>query len=148
MRSTFLAAFLFSLVLSCSGSSEDDGSFVSGANEEVMQEMGQETLEMEEGDELKGDFVSGAHVTTGKAVVNEEQTVLNLLNFKTDSGPRLLVYLSIDAKATEFVDLGELKGIDGDYTYNIPSKTDLAKFKYVDIWCVDFDVSFGRAELK
>ncbi len=146
MKNIFLIAFILFIVIGCSGNSNNQGPSYSEINYEVMQDMSQETPEEE--DLLMGDFVSGSHVTTGKAVVNEEQTVLSLLNFKTDDGPKLLLYLSIDAKATEYVDLGELKGISGDYTYNIPSKTDLEKFKYADIWCIDFAVSFGRAELK
>jgi len=38
--------------------------------------------------------------------------------------------------------------MDGDFTYNIPNNTNLEKYKIVDIWCVDFSVSFGHAELK
>ena len=58
------------------------------------------------------------------------------------------MYLSTDVNSTEFVNLGDLKGISGDFTYNIPAYTDVAKYKIVNIWCVDFSVSFGTAELK
>jgi hypothetical protein len=58
------------------------------------------------------------------------------------------VYLSTDVNSTEFVNLGDLKGISGDFTYTIPENIDLAKYKIVNIWCVDFSVSFGIAELK
>ena len=69
-------------------------------------------------------------------------------NFKTDNGPKLLLYLSSDVNATEFVNLGDLIGVEGNFTYEIPANTDLKKFKYVNVWCVDFSVSFGHAELK
>ena len=68
--------------------------------------------------------------------------------FKTDAGPKLLVYLTTDVGSSDYVSLGDLKGIDGDFTYSIPDNTDLDKYKIVDIWCVDFSVSFGHAELK
>jgi hypothetical protein len=97
---------------------------------------------------VMGDFISRAHPTSGKALVNSNKTILSFTNFKTDNGPKLLVYLSTDANATEFVNLGDLKGIQGDFSYNIPSNTDLSKYKIVNIWCVDFSVSFGTAELK
>ena len=73
---------------------------------------------------------------------------MSFTNFKTDNGPKLLVYLSNDVNSTEYVNLGDLKGISGDFTYSIPANTDLAKFKIVNIWCVDFSVSFGTAILK
>jgi hypothetical protein len=80
--------------------------------------------------------------------VNDSKTELYFKNFKTDDGPKLLVYLSSDVSATEYVNLGDLKGISGDFTYTIPENTDLNKFKFVNIWCIDFLVSFGHAELK
>ena len=97
---------------------------------------------------IKGDFISGAHPTSGKVSVNSSKTILSFTNFKTDNGPKLLVYLSTDVNSTEYVDLGDLKGLQGNYTYEIPSGTDLKKYKLVNIWCVDFSVSFGTAELK
>jgi len=97
---------------------------------------------------VMGNFVDRAHPTSGKATVNKNKTVLSFTNFKTDNGPKLLVYLSTDINSTEFVNLGDLKGISGDFMYAIPENTDLEKYKIVNIWCVDFSVSFGTAELK
>jgi len=97
---------------------------------------------------LMGDFVTDGHPTSGIASVNEAKTILSFKNFKTDNGPKLLVYLSTTVESTDFVNLGDLKGISGDYQYVIPANTDLTKHKYVVIWCVDFLVSFGHAELK
>jgi len=108
--------------------------------------------EMENGENMsifkKGDFVSDAHITTGNASVNDQKTVLTFTNFMTDDGPKLLVYLSTDKNSTDFVNLGDLKGLSGNYEYNIPSNTDLDKYHVVSIWCVDFLVSFGHADLK
>jgi hypothetical protein len=97
---------------------------------------------------VMGNFIDGSHPTSGKAAVNLEKTLLRFTNFKTDNGPKLLVYLTTDANATEFVNLGDLKGISGDFTYSIPVNTDLTKYNMVNIWCVDFSVSFGTATLK
>ena len=96
----------------------------------------------------KGVFVSDAHPTMGTAVVNENMTNLALTNFKTDDGPTLLLYLSTEVDSQEYVDLGELKGLEGDFNYAIPVGTDIEKYKYVVVWCIDFSVSFGHAELK
>lgn len=95
-----------------------------------------------------GDFVALAHPTSGMASINNDKSILTFKGFKTDDGPKLLVYLSSDNNATEYVDLGELKGIEGDFTYAIPTDTDVDNLNIVNIWCVDFSVSFGVAELK
>lgn len=104
--------------------------------------------EVGQGTSFMGDFVSLAHPTSGKASVSNDGLKLTFTNFKTDSGPKLLVYLSTDNDATAFVNLGDLKGVKGDFTYVIPEGTDISKYKIVNIWCVDFLVSFGVAELK
>jgi len=96
----------------------------------------------------KGVFTSGAHTTTGNASINSKKTALQLSKFKTDAGPKLVVYLTTEVGSSDYVSLGDLKGIDGDYTYLIPSNTNLDKYNIVDIWCVDFSVSFGHAVLK
>jgi hypothetical protein len=132
---------LFALIFSnCSGNDE---------METIVQQMEMEDDNPTNGNIfVMGDFVNGAHPTSGKASVNTDKTILSFTNFKTDSGPKLLVYLSTDINSTEFVNLGDLKGISGDFTYTIPENIDLAKYKIVNIWCVDFSVSFGTAELK
>ncbi|AOW22049.1 hypothetical protein LPB138_07945 [Urechidicola croceus] len=106
-----------------------------------------EQMEIVDSVTLNGSFVSDAHPTSGEAIANLDEATLSFLNFKTDDGPKLLVYLTTDLNATNFVSLGDLQGIEGDFTYNIPSNTDLSINKYVMIWCVDFSVSFGHAEL-
>ena len=80
----------------------------------------------------------------GEKIQSNESSIYRYFENKN----KLLVYLSTDVNSTEFVNLGDLKGISGDFTYNIPAYTDVAKYKIVNIWCVDFSVSFGTAELK
>lgn len=128
------------LVLAVSCSSDDD----------MMNEV-EETADMEmkmSEDENEINFVSDAHETTGVVSLNDDKTSLIFTDFKTDNGPLLEVYLSTDKRATEYVSLGDLKGLEGNFEYNIPSGTDLTKYKYVLIWCVEFSVSFGHAVLE
>jgi len=134
MKKILIVFMLFSVTMACS--SDSDG---------LENEMNSGTIVMET---PTGDFVSDAHPTSGMVSVNNDKSILTLTNFKTDDGPKLLLYLSTDVDSKEFVNLGDLKGIEGDFDYEIPVNTDLATYKYVVVWCVDFSVSFGHAELK
>jgi hypothetical protein len=97
----------------------------------------------------RGDFVSAVHQTSGIASVDSNLTTLTLTNFKTDSGPDLNIYLTpgITNITSDFIDLGNIKGIDGTYSYSLPGSINFNHYKYVIVWCVDFDVNFGYAEL-
>ena len=144
MRHIYLVFFISILFVGCSG--DDDMETITPIVEEMVEEMIEE--EMVETPFSEGVFISGAHPTSGTASVNSDKSILSFINFKTDDGPKLLVYLSTDVNASEYVSLGDLQGIQGNFSYNIPANTDLGKYKLVNIWCVDFSVSFGTAELK
>ena len=134
MKRILIILMVLSVSLACSSDGDDMGGNInSGGN----------IMEV-----AKGVFVSDAHPTMGSATVNENVTSLALTNFKTDDGPKLLLYLSTEVDSNEYVDLGELKGLEGNYNYAIPAGTDIEKYKYVVVWCIDFSVSFGHAELK
>ena len=99
---------------------------------------------------FKGDFVSAVHTTSGIASIDQNKTNLTLTNFKTDSGPDLNIYLASSTSDvnTDFIDLGNIQGINGNYTYALPAATDYEIYKYVVVWCVDFNVNFGYAQLE
>ena len=46
-----------------------------------------------------------------------------------------------------FVELGKLKGTEGDQNYDVPADLDLAKYRAVTIWCRRFSVNFATAPL-
>jgi hypothetical protein len=46
-----------------------------------------------------------------------------------------------------FVELGSLKGNVGDQNYDVPTETDLSKYRAVTVWCRRFGVNFGTAPL-
>jgi len=104
-----------------------------------------------------GDFVDRSHPTVGRALVlgdGSAQRFLRFEDFETDNGPDLNVYLtssSADADtselASEFIDLGDLKGNIGPQNYEVPEDVDLDVFDTVVIWCVRFGVAFGAADL-
>lgn len=108
-----------------------------------------------------GTFHGKAHNTSGRATIYREadgHLILRLTNFKTSNGPDVHVVL-IAAKdadddanflksSTGRVELGVLKGNEGDQNYEIPAGTDLKKFQTVSIYCERFNVNFGAAPLK
>ena len=101
-----------------------------------------------------GSFIGagdGFHNAEGLAKViplGDGNSVLRLENFKSTNGPNVHLYLSTDKTASNFVDLGRLKANNGNQNYNIPHGTDLEKYHMALIWCKDFSVLFGSAELK
>ncbi|WP_194767747.1 DM13 domain-containing protein [Tamlana sp. I1] len=140
MKSYFL--ILFSAICLTACSSSDDASI----NEEDMTM--EENMDMEDEATYSGNFISVAHPTSGVASVNKEKTVLKLSNFKSDEGPSLELYLATDANASEYISLGALKGLDGEYEYDIPDNVDFSEYNYVIVWCVPFGVNFGNAILE
>ncbi|HEY7734109.1 MAG TPA: DM13 domain-containing protein [Nitrososphaera sp.] len=102
--------------------------------------------------EISGNFVGvgdGIHDASGlaKVIPVDGSDVLRLEDFRSSNGPDLYVYLSVDKEASDFVDLGRLKGNIGNQNYDIPAGTDLSKYDTVLIWCKQFSVLFGSAEL-
>ncbi len=101
-----------------------------------------------------GEFVGvndGIHNAEGMAKViqlDNTDMILRLENFKATNGPDLYVYLATDNSASDFVNLGRLKGNIGNQNYDIPEGTDFSKYHTVVIWCQAFSVLFGSAELQ
>lgn len=99
---------------------------------------------------LEGKFQTGVHSTSGTAKIYEDKSGKRTLvfdNFKTDSGPDLRIYIANDKAIVNFTELSN-KVENGNKTYEIPAKVDLAKQKFIVIWCKQFAVLFGHAELK
>ncbi|MGN6392360.1 MAG: DM13 domain-containing protein [Gemmatimonadales bacterium] len=107
---------------------------------------------------LTGAFHSVAHETHGRASVlrlPDGRVVLRLADFTTSNGPDVRVYLVAANDATDngtvtragFVELGKLKGTDGDQNYDVPAGLDLARYRAVTIWCRRFSVNFATAPL-
>ena len=107
---------------------------------------------------LAGMFHSVAHETRGSATVHDlgnGRRVVRFTDFATSNGPDVRVYLVAAADASDdetvtragFVELGKLKGTEGDQNYEIPADLDLEKYRAVTIWCRRFSVNFATAPL-
>jgi len=90
-----------------------------------------------------------AHPASGQVriVQNGERAVIRYENYKTINGPDVRVYLADDLKATNFVDLGPIKGTEGNINYEVPAGVDVSKYRYVLTWCEDFAVLFNSADI-
>ena len=101
-----------------------------------------------------GTFVGvndGIHNAEGLAKVirlDDDSIILRLENFKATNGPDLYVYLATDNSASDFVNLGRLKGNIGNQNYDIPEGIDFSRYDAVLIWCKAFSVLFGSAKLE
>lgn len=108
-----------------------------------------------------GTFVSQEHTTSGTATIVENpdgSRVLAIENLDTSNGPDVHVWLSA-ADAVEGVDgwflaggapyyeLGPIKGNQGNQVYDIPAEVDLGLYRSISLWCVQFNVGFGAAQL-
>ena len=107
---------------------------------------------------LAGQFHAVAHETKGTATIHDlggGHRVLRLTAFATSNGPDVRVYLVAAGDASDnesvtkagFVELGKLKGNEGDQNYDIPTDLDLTKYRAVTIWCHRFGVNFATAPL-
>lgn len=103
---------------------------------------------------ITGEFIGvndGIHNAEGLAKViqlDDASRILRLENFKATNGPDLYVYLATDKSASDFVNLGRLKGNIGNQNYDIPEGTDFSRYDTVLIWCKAFSVLFGSARLE
>jgi len=109
----------------------------------------------------EGEFITHEHTTTGTArmIRNPDGSYqLELAGLDTSNGPDLRVWLT-DQPVIEgrdgwhvfddgqWLELGRLKGNQGDQVYDVPAGADPGDYTSVSIWCRRFSVSFGAATL-
>lgn len=110
----------------------------------------------------QGNFISHEHETTGTASIvhnfDNGQNQLVLSNLSTSNGPDVHVWVSkapvipgtdgwFVAGSYERLDLGQIKGNKGNQVYALPETLNVADWTSIVLWCDDFSVSFGAAEL-
>jgi len=108
-----------------------------------------------------GKLEGKVHPTSGRATIYKQsdgKEYLRLTDFMTSNGPDVHVLLvKADDKALdqeivkgdlESVELGSLKGNQGDQNYDLPASADLNKYQGVVIYCERFHAIFGVARLE
>ena len=97
---------------------------------------------------------SGGHTTTGSLIVfgnkasNPDTLMFYFRNFKTDNGPDLDIYISEELNPVNFTNVGDLKATTGNFFYKVKVTPSVNASAFVIVWCVDFDVNFGYAQLQ
>jgi Electron transfer DM13 len=105
-----------------------------------------------------GRLEAKAHPTSGRATVYESpdgERYLRLTDFTTSNGPDVHVVLArakdpaLDQEIVkgnlDYVELGKLKGNQGDQNYDLPASVDLQKYNAIVIYCERFNAVFGVA---
>jgi hypothetical protein len=102
-----------------------------------------------------------AHQTSGRATIYKSpdgEQYLRLTDFMTSNGPDLHVFLTrsddpglqqeIVKSNLHGIELGALKGNQGDQDYDLPATADPTKYGAVVIYCERFHAIFGVAKLE
>jgi hypothetical protein len=108
-----------------------------------------------------GRLEGNLHQTAGRATIYKSlsgREYLRLTDFSTSNGPDVHVLLARGederlrqetvAGALDSVELGSLKGNQGDQNYDLPAAADLSKYNTVAIYCERFHAVFGTATLE
>jgi hypothetical protein len=95
-----------------------------------------------------GMLMGVGHDVSGTASIYDQagKKIVFLSPYMSQNGPDLKVYLSKDGDATDYINLGNLKSIIGNQSYEVPGNPDVSEYKFVIIWCQQFTVLFGVAE--
>jgi electron transfer DM13 len=108
-----------------------------------------------------GKLESREHPTSGRTTIYQDgsgKQYLRLTDFMTSNGPDVHVVLVKAEEPTmskiivpgnlEYVELGSLRGNQGDQNYDVPASADLGKYQAVAIYCERFHAIFGVAKLE
>jgi hypothetical protein len=102
-----------------------------------------------------------AHQTSGRATIYKTpdgKQYLRLTDFSTSNGPDVHIVLARSDEANrtqeivkgqlDSVELGSIKGNQGDQNYDLPASVDLQKYNAAVIYCERFHAVFGLARLE
>jgi hypothetical protein len=139
MKKLFL---LLAILISFSCSEDENNTPAAPINDKF--DPGQATLVKE------GTLMGVGHSVSGTVKIYDDagRKVVTLDPFSSQNGPDLKVYLSTDQNASQYINLGPLKSTTGKQSYEITGMPNLEEYKFVLVWCQEFSVLFGKAELQ
>jgi hypothetical protein len=100
---------------------------------------------------VSGIFASNVHTTSGAVKITmstDGKKYLVFENFRTDNGPDLWVWLSPSTSGTPYQEIGMLKAVTGNFSYELAASVNYTTNNRVLIWCKPFSVLFGNAVLQ
>lgn len=102
--------------------------------------------------DVKGGFVGKSnHITTGSVTIEKNDdgshTVTLSEDFSLDGAPDPRVGFGKDGDYVLAADLGALKSLTGGQSYHVPASIDVTDFNELYIWCLQFSVPLGVADL-
>ncbi len=92
---------------------------------------------------LKG--TDAEHPASGGVVIDGSTLKLEAVNITEAPDGRVLLAKNYNESGS--VSCGNLKAFTGSHEYAIPAGTDIAAFDTVIIWCDQFSVPIGQAQL-
>ena len=106
----------------------------------------------------RGQFVTVEqnHPTLGTAEIvqtGDQRTLTFSADFETADGPAVEVVLyrgdqaPVNLAEGSYYSLAVLQSFDGGQTYNIPAEVNVAEYGAIAIWCREFNVTFGYADI-
>lgn len=134
-------SFLFVMLISFSCSEEENNTPTAPIDDNF--DPGQATLVKQ------GTLTGVGHSVSGTVKIYDDagKKVVTLDPFSSQNGPDLKVYLSTDENASQYINLGPLKSTTGKQSYEVTGMPDLEQYKFILVWCEEFSVLFGKAEL-
>lgn len=101
---------------------------------------------------LKQDSFSGnmSYTVSGSVKLYEYlgKKFIYFENFNSSNGPDLKVYIATSNTASQFVNLGTLKGVSGVQVYEVKNPPDFNQYNKVLIWCQQFGLLFGTSTIQ
>lgn len=94
-----------------------------------------------------GSLIGGDAEHPASGTVKVEGNLLKLIDVKISEAPDGCVILAKDLKEEDGLRLGALQAFDGSHEYAIPPGVNAADYNSVLIWCDQFNVPIGKANL-
>lgn len=90
------------------------------------------------------------HITTGTVTIERDGDSYFVVlgeDFSLDGAPDPTLGFSIDGEYVEASEFADLKALTGEQRYEIPASVDPADFDAFVVWCAEFSVPLGSADL-
>ena len=94
-----------------------------------------------------GNLVGGDAEHPASGTIKVEDNQVKLIDVKISDAPDGCVILTKDLKEETGVRLGDLQAFDGSHEYAIPPGVNVGGYNSVLIWCDQFKVPIGKANL-